>query len=1184
MLRALHESRRWRHAHAVAAAPRASPSVRRRHVPQSVAAKAELEQIMMVPRNIVSPQSNKPVMGIVQDSLLASARMTSRDTFIEQDLLFNLLMWVGDDWDGVIPPPAILKPRPLWTGKQVFSLIIPKLNFKGKGNRFPKKGADTLNWSDGTVLIHQGKLLTGVMDKKILGTSGGSLIHVTWLEKGSEATMYLINRVQTLTNNWLVTVSFSIGIGDAVADQSTMRNIESIIDEAKDKVKQLVQRGQRGELECQPGRTMIESFEAMVNRVLNAARTSAGLSVQDSISEANNVKSMAMAGSKGNDINISQIIACVGQQNVEGKRIPYGFRRRTLPHFAKDDLGPESRGFVENSYLRGLSPQEFFFHAMGGREGLIDTACKTAQTGYLQRRLVKSMESTAVQYDGTVRTNQGHVVQFLYGEDGGDGAWVEKQKFPSLLLGDDQLRKAYSINLSEGRDKQGPVTQGVALDVDVAAACRADPDLETLLEAELDRLKGDRDALRAIFACREPDRDADPFAQLPVNLERLVWAAQKQFECGERLDTAVLDPRVVLEGVTRLCVRIRTCRRDVGETNEQSPEATAAAAAEADDATQLFVILVRSTLAARKVVFEHRLNRAAFDWLVGEVEARFVQARAHAGEMCGVLAAQSMGEPATQMTLNTFHFAGVSAKNVTLGVPRLNEILNVAKTVRTPSLTIYLADEWKEDEAKARGVQAKLEHTTLGDVTVKTQIVYDPDATDSVVAEDREFVQAYCEVPDEDFDAKAMSPWVLRFVLNREVVADKKLRMADVAATVADEYGADLHCIYADDNADQLVLRVRIRTGGDQPQDDDDDDEWQLLRRVEQSMLADLRLRGIPRVTKVYIKKQKTNIWTSNGALGNGEEWVLETDGTNLATVLADPDVDCTRTVSNDIVEICSVMGIEGTRQALLQMLREVISFDGAYVNYRHLAVLCDTMCFRGSLMAISRHGINRGDSGPLLSASFEETVEVLFKSAIFARKDDVDGVTPNIMLGQLAHVGTGVSDLLLDSAQLEHAVELEAPDQQQNASLREWGDASPDAVPGQAPAMTPYASSPAGLYGASPARGGATPGWGDAAFSPTVGGISSVLSPVHGASPIYGASPAYGGVASPVYGGGVASPAYSCVPASRFSSRLSFVRADCHTSRGSGPSPFVSLAGLHHPLTVPSGRLESTNNLGPIP
>ena len=149
--------------------PRASPLIQHRHVPQSVA--AELERMTMVPRNIVSPQSNKPVMGIVQDSLLASARMTSRDTFIEQDLLFNLLMWVGDDWDGVIPPPAILKPKPLWTGKQVFSLIIPKLNFRAK-EIDSQEGRRHMNWSNGTVLIHQGKLLTGVMDKKILGTSG----------------------------------------------------------------------------------------------------------------------------------------------------------------------------------------------------------------------------------------------------------------------------------------------------------------------------------------------------------------------------------------------------------------------------------------------------------------------------------------------------------------------------------------------------------------------------------------------------------------------------------------------------------------------------------------------------------------------------------------------------------------------------------------------------------------------------------------------------------------------------------------------------------------------------------------------------------------------------------------------------------------------------------------------------
>merc|ERR1719238_133858 len=219
-----------------------------------------------------------------------------------------------------------------------------------------------------------------------------------------------------------------------------------MIDAAKDKVKQLGQRGRRGELECQPGRTMIESFEAMVNRVLNAARTSAGLSVQDSLTEFNNFKVMVVAGSKGNDINISQIIACVGQQNVEGKRIPYGFRRRTLPHFAKDDLGPESRGFVENSYPRGLSPQEFFFHAMGGREGLIDTAVKTSQTGYLQRRLVKAMEDVVVKYDGTVRNSVGDVIQFLYGEDGMDATMIESQSLDTLRHGTHEFTDTFRID------------------------------------------------------------------------------------------------------------------------------------------------------------------------------------------------------------------------------------------------------------------------------------------------------------------------------------------------------------------------------------------------------------------------------------------------------------------------------------------------------------------------------------------------------------------------------------------------------------------------------------------------------------------------------------------------------------------------------------------------------------------
>ena len=423
------------------------------HVPQSLTARAEVQELMMVPKNIVSPQSNKPVMGIVQDSLLAVARMTKRDVFFERDLLFNLLMWV-ENWDGRVPAPAILKPKQLWSGKQIFSIICPEVNYEATGNTHPKDKsvANTLNGFDSRVLIHQGTLLQGIVDKKSLGTSGNSLIHVSWLERGWDITRIFMNQIQQVVNYWLLNNSFSIGVADTVADQPTMRTIEQTIDEAKSKVKDLVQQGQRGELEAQPGRTMIESFEQMVNRVLNQARQKAGLNVQETIDETNNVKAMVMAGSKGSDINISQIIAIVGQQNVEGKRIPYGFRRRTLPHFAKDDLGPESRGFVENSYLRGLSPQEFFFHAMAGREGLIDTAVKTATTGYVQRQLVKAMEDLMVTHDYSVRSSSGAIVQFVYGNDGMDATFVESQPLYLTKLSLEDIIEEIVGNIFDEKD------------------------------------------------------------------------------------------------------------------------------------------------------------------------------------------------------------------------------------------------------------------------------------------------------------------------------------------------------------------------------------------------------------------------------------------------------------------------------------------------------------------------------------------------------------------------------------------------------------------------------------------------------------------------------------------------------------------------------------------------------------
>ena len=186
-----------------------------------------------------------------------------------------------------------------------------------------------------------------------------------------------------------------------------------------------------------------------------------------SLKERNSIKGTVLSGSKGSNLNISQIIACVGQQNVQGKRIAYGFRQRTLPHFPKDDLGMSARGFVENSYLRGLTPNEFYFHAMGGREGLIDTAVKTSETGYIQRRLVKAMETVMARYDTTVRNSRGCIMQFLYGEDGMDAQRIEKQFFDCYNLSNKSLRvgatstmtlRSLKITLVLGTTRQAAAT------------------------------------------------------------------------------------------------------------------------------------------------------------------------------------------------------------------------------------------------------------------------------------------------------------------------------------------------------------------------------------------------------------------------------------------------------------------------------------------------------------------------------------------------------------------------------------------------------------------------------------------------------------------------------------------------------------------------------------------------------
>ncbi|KAI5120862.1 hypothetical protein M0805_008235 [Coniferiporia weirii] len=1116
------------------------------HIPQSEETRAELSQIAWVPRQIISPQANKPVMGIVQDTLCGVRKFTLRDTFLDWNQVQNILLWVPN-WDGSIPTPAILKPKPLWTGKQMLSLTIPRgINIY----RSPDPKSSNPVFDDG-MLIENGEIIFGIVEKKTVGASQGGLVHVVFREKGPEATRTLFTGLQQVVNYWLFHNGFSIGIGDTVADKKTMAYITEQIKMRKTNVAQAIEDAHNDRLKAAPGMTIRESFESRVERELNLARDHSGQYAQKNLKEDNNVKQMVVAGSKGSFINISQMSVCVGQQSVEGKRIPFGFRHRTLPHFTKDDFSPEARGFVENSYLRGLTPQEFFFHAMAGREGLIDTAVKTAETGYIQRRLVKALEDVAVCYDGTVRNSLGDLIQFVYGEDGMDGAFIERQTIKTFGLNNREFEHRYRVDVTDSKGGFLPGVLQVGID-------DSSLELQQKLDEEYERLLEDRRLLRYFIF---PGRDNTTAHYLPVNLNRIVQNATQIFHIDRRKPSD-LEPAYIIDAVQQLAGRLIVVRGDDALTREA-----------ANNASLAFRMHLRATFAARPVLEEFHLNREAFDWVMGEVETKFNQSVAHPGEMCGTLAAQSIGEPATQMTLNTFHYAGVSSKNVTLGVPRLKEIINVATNIKTPSLTVYLQPEIAAVDTRAKSVQTELAYTSLRTVTAAVEIYYDPDPSTTIIEEDKEFVDAFFAIPDEEIESglQLQSPWLLRLELDRSKMLDRKLTMNYVAGRIAESFKADLFVIWSEDNAEKLVIRCRVLGGADKEEEGEDQVEEDIfLRQLENTMLNSVSLRGVKGIERVFLlEHDKIGIMEDGSIQKSEKEWVLETDGVNLKTVMCIEGVDWKRTYSNSCVEVFNVLGIEAARAAIMRELRGVIEFDGSYVNYRHLALLCDLMTHRGTLMAITRHGINRADTGALMRCSFEETVEILMEAAAVGEKDDCHGIAENVMFGQMAPMGTGSFEVALDMDMLKDViVDHRLPVQSMLAAQADGG-----MTPGQV-AMTPYDSNSPMWSGDMAFKGE------QAAFSP-LGGNGGDDPSVFTYGPGYGPSPRGAGSMSPGPGyspssPNVYSPTSPYVPQSPYGSATSpFMTSPYATS------PFYARAGATSPTyspTSPALNLTSPN------
>jgi DNA-directed RNA polymerase subunit A' len=792
------------------------------HVPQSEEARAEATLLMRVQDQLISPRYGGPIIGGIRDFITGAFILTRDETTLTKDEFANMALIGG--YKGPLPAPAITKDGlKLYSGKQLFSLFLPKdFNFviTSKWNKASKgEGKD--------VVIKNGELISGVIDKASIGAEEpDSVLHRIAKDYGTDAARKFLDSILTMLKTYITHKGFTYGYSDLWLSPETRQEIFDVIQKTYDKVKELIQQYNDGTLPLTRGLSAEEALELYVVNELSRARDRAGRTADRAFPDNNSGVIMASTGARGSTLNIGQMTAALGQQSIRGKRIQKGYRNRALPHFVPNETSPDARGFVKSNYRDGLSPLEFFFHAMGGREGLVDTAVRTQQSGYMQRRLINALEHLKIEYDQTVRDPHGNIVQYLYGEDGIDPAKSDHGE---------------AVNISRIIEAEAIVDEG--------------------------RKATENDVKNII---KEYGQNLNP--RLKANLEK-----------------ALMENRLSVQGVEKVMKKV--------------------------------LDLVDKALA-------------------------------EPGEAIGVVTAQSIGEPGTQMTLRTFHFAGVKERNVTLGLPRLIELVDARKKPVTPTMDIYLDEEHRASREKALEVARDILFTQVGDLIEKSETDYSG---------------------------------ILTFYLSEAKLAERGCTLQEVGTVLESTKKYEIKV-----NENKNLVKITVP----------DEPDAQTLLTLK-SKLLNTRVKGVPDIERVTIVKQD-------------EEWVIQTAGSNLTKVILVDGVDTTRTTTNNVYEIWQTLGIEAARTALVKEITNTLEEQGLEVDVRHIMLVADLMTSKGYLQQIGRHGIAGTKTSVLARAAFEITVPTIAKASLEGQIEMLKGVTENVIVGATVPVGTGMVDLYM--------------------------------------------------------------------------------------------------------------------------------------------------------------------------
>ena len=961
------------------------------HCHQSVHTAVELSQLTMPHLQVLRPRNAEPCIAAIQDVPIALYKLSQDKALIDIKDLFNIACrFKGRDFnllhqmlnpDGKGLPAKV----PIATA---FKVLFPK-------GMMVKNGAAHI--VDGEVVSTQ-----PIIAKTYNDYSDG-ILHTVVSEWGTSETRHLLDNTQRLAIEYLMLNGFSVGIKDLLlseADTAKVNETRRLIMENSTKIIK-VSRTREFREDLNDNATFLMKLE---QGIFNATKLDTIEEIVKSIDpQTNRFLQLVSSGSKGSTTNLVHMFGIIGQMTPAGARVKAEFDSRTTPHFTKFDLGLSAKGFVQNSYLSGMTPTEFFFAAMKGREGLLDTAVSTSDCGYANRKLVKAMEDLHISQELMVVDANNNVIQFVYGEDGIDINKSERMSLKNFMgVSEEAFKSQYKL-----KNDSATYTKYVEL----------------------------RNAIAQFtFAGKLPDEFN---LHMPINIDKMLLHEQ----AGTKSELKDADVYDIVSTHVKKNLYINRLNRDKNEDNYTT-------------SLQRCIIM---KLSPHKVIVEKQWSAIQLTTFLDKIKERFYASIVHAGEMVGILSAQSVGDRLTQSTLDTFKAVKAADTVLTLsGLPRIKEIMSFTKDIKRPSMRFRL-----RDIATVESTRRKIELLKLKDVVNKHRLVYCSTAkliaSEGLEGEELERFYRRMEVvntPDAIAAFTAKPGWFLVLSINHKHLTTDALTIADIEKTVSSKFAIkhqifsqlpskihktgnikhnnDIKMIMCMSLIDALEREKLVKTSSmkNAAKDNNRPDIISDLTTLKQALL-EKPLSGIPRITKVHRSLQKADMVTSEFKVGpsgfgdyvKNDIVTYTTEGSDMLSVMALADVNSDTVTSNSFHDVADTLGIEAAKYTILNEINLTFNnVDGKHVSDRHILLLADFATASGAFTTFDRTGFAKSDlTGPLAKASFERSSTMLINSATFAEVDNLNGVSANLIFGQLGYGGTAISNVMMDHSKLRH-------------------------------------------------------------------------------------------------------------------------------------------------------------------